>query len=417
MARGFIVKRCPAHGSRSKKVCSCKGVPYSVVCTVGGKKRWENVGLNRHVAERKLAAIQAELTLGTFREPKPILFSEFAQKWLEIYAKPKVKPSTWETYRILIAHRFNPAFGKLLLTKITTEMIEEFFASMIHQKRKLAPKTILNSQILLKTMFKYAKRWGYLKQDSAEQVARIRVEPKEMDFLTPEEIGLLLKHSDGIYRTLFLTAILTGMRRGELLALQWGDIDWNQSRIYVKRSLYWRARKDTGPGEPCWTFVTPKSRYSKRAVVLSPKLKEALELHRLTCPVSQYDLVFSTRNGNPLDPENVIHHQFQPALIRSGLRHIRFHDLRHTFATLLIHQGENVKFIQSQLGHASATTTLDRYGHLMPNTQQEAGEKLDRLVFGGISATALLPKGAQEGQNGSKEQQDKTSLTHSSNKG
>ena len=111
----------------------------------------------------------------------------------------------------------------------------------------------------------------------------------------------------------------------------------------------------------------------------------------MTCPVSPHDLVFCTRKGTPLEPENMIGQQFDPALTRAGLRHIRFHDLRHTFASLLIAQGENVKFIQGQLGHASATTTLDRYGHLFPDAERESGTKLDKQIFGQL-------QGAGEGQ-------------------
>ncbi|OGX37489.1 MAG: hypothetical protein A3D87_08735 [Omnitrophica WOR_2 bacterium RIFCSPHIGHO2_02_FULL_50_17] len=99
---------------------------------------------------------------------------------------------------------------------------------------------------------------------------------------------------------------------------------------------------------------------------MSPKLKEALEIHRITSPINESDLIFVNKEGNPLDPDNIIKREFQPALRMAGLRTIRFHDLRHTYTSLLIAQGENIKFIQSQLGHASIQTTRDRYGHILP---------------------------------------------------
>ena len=118
---------------------------------------------------------------------------------------------------------------------------------------------------------------------------------------------------------------------------------------------------------------------------MSPRLREALEFHRSISTGNPNDLVFCSQNGKPLDPENMIHWHFLPALRKAGLRRIRFHDLRHTYTALLISQGENIKFIQSQLGHASATTTLDRYGHLMPDSHRETGQRLDQQVF------ALIP--------------------------
>ncbi len=143
---------------------------------------------------------------------------------------------------------------------------------------------------------------------------------------------------------------------------------------------------DESGNPPVFFIVTPKSYYSRRSIVLSPKLKEALELHKINGLVSPHDLVFCNRSGGPLEPRYVVKHQFFPALTRAGLRQVRFHDLRHTFATLLIHQGENVKFIQNQMGHASIATTMNVYGHLLPETHTEAGAKLDRQIFGEIPA-------------------------------
>ncbi len=183
---------------------------------------------------------------------------------------------------------------------------------------------------------------------------------------------------------------MTGMRRGELLALQWGDIDWNSNQISVRRSIY--------RGE----FVNPKSRNSIRRIVMSPILRQSLERHRLLGRKSELGLIFSNEHGLPLDPENLIKREFHPALDRAGLRRIRFHDLRHSYASLLISQGENIKFIQSQLGHASATTTLDRYGHLIPNLENDAARRLDKTVFGSF-VRKLLENPVSEGNPTQKE--------------
>ena len=121
----------------------------------------------------------------------------------------------------------------------------------------------------------------------------------------------------------------------------------------------------------------------------SPHLREALENHRLTCPVSPDDLVFCNHQGNPIDTCNLYAREFLPTLSRAGLRRIRFHDLRHTYTSLMISQGVHIKFIQSQLGHASIQTTLDRYGHLLPELSQGVGERLDASVFGDVATQSV----------------------------
>jgi len=201
------------------------------------------------------------------------------------------------------------------------------------------------------------------------------------------------------------------MRRGEVLGLQWGDLDWHHANIHVRRSLVWYTARDRealadNPRQR-WRFTTPKSERSFRTIVMSPHLRDALERHRLTSPVSPHDLVFCTPEGRPLDPNNLVKRVFLPTLARAGLRRIRFHDLRHTYTSLLIAQGAHVKFIQSQLGHASIQTTLDRYGHLLPETRRDVGARLDQLVFGADPhANMVLTEPAETRYNTGYHQQD-----------
>ena len=192
-----------------------------------------------------------------------------------------------------------------------------------------------------------------------------------MQALTPPEIRCLLEAADEPVRTLLLCAVLTGMRRGELLGLKWEDVDLEGNRLFVRRAL-WRG-----------TFVTPKSRRSRRTIDLAPTLKAALA--RLPSRF-QGDSVFTTNDGHAIDPDNCSKRDWARALRRSKLRRIRFHDLRHTYANPLIAQGAHPKYIQAQLGHASIQTTLDRYGHLMPDVHAAEARKLDRLVFGPAAA-------------------------------
>ncbi len=237
MARGTIAWRCwICKKTTTKETCHHRGAKYYIAYFLGKQQRWEPVGRNKKEAERRLTGIMDELQQGTFRLPKPILFGEFAEQWLKDYARARVRISTFRLYSSLIRGHLKPAFGDLLLTEIFPQQVQRFLTQCLREKG-LSPRTTNYSLFLLKVLFKYARQWGYLKESAVESVKPIRQERKEMAFLHPEGIQIFLKSADEPYRTLFLTAILTGMRRGELLGLQWGDIDWNGGLIHVRRTL------------------------------------------------------------------------------------------------------------------------------------------------------------------------------------
>jgi len=343
-----------------------KGNNYYPYFWINGKKKWfSGAGPSKRKAEKILTEKLAELQNGTYQEIKKITFRSFATLWLESYAKTKVKPSTLQSYKAIIDNHLIPAFGDFQLTNITTALLQRYVAKRLE---KVKPKTVINELVPIKEMFKHAVRWGYLKVNSAEYVERPRVEKEEMEILTPKEVRIFLDHVTSKYKPLFLTAILAGMRRGEILGLQWGDIDWNNSQIYVRRSI-WKGQ-----------FVKPKSKRSFRKIDMSPTLSLELKKHRLRCPQSELDLVFCNSKGKPLDPDSLIKRQYFPALRRAKIRQIRFHDLRHTNVALRIEQGQNIKYIQNQLGHASIQTTLDRYGHLINDVNTEQAKKLDSIL-------------------------------------
>ncbi len=225
-------------------------------------------------------------------------------------------------------------------------------------------------------------QWGYLDANPSHYAERPRGEDQEMQILTPAEIHRLLAHAGESVRTLLLCAVMTGMRRGELLGLRWEDVDFEGNRIHVRRAL-WRGK-----------FVTPKSKRSRRSIDMTRTVKEALA--RLPSRF-RGELVFCAEKGTPIDPENFTKRDWARALRRSGLRRIRFHDLRHTYASLLIAQGAHPKYIQAQLGRASIQTTLDRYGHLMPDIHEAEARKLDRLVFGEGEGSARSVDGPRAG--------------------
>jgi len=364
---GNILTRCDScrkNNLNGFAPCQCKTRrKYIVEYRIDGKKRRETVGYNKRNAELRLAEIISQVHNGTFFKPKKqgTRFREFAEKWLNDYAKPRVKERTYVTYRGYVRNHLNPYFERADVTTMTQEDIEGYLAKLID---RLNPNTVNKILKMLKTMFKYARRWKYREDNPAWDIDCFLEKHREMDYLNPEEIRLLLEHSPEPDKTIFLIAILTGMRKSEVLALQWGDIDWNSNTIYVRRSLRFKIRKDIGVEDKRWWFDSPKTRNSVRAIIMSPRLKEALDRHRFNQtvefaqkekgkkPFNTDELIFTNGAGSPVDPDNMVKRIFHPALERAGLRKVRFHDLRHTFASLLIDQGENLKFIQSQLGHA-----------------------------------------------------------------
>ena len=376
--RGSVLKRCEICIREGKEACragKCHNPIYYIAYRFNGKQKRETIGTNKKVARKILEKRLAQIIMGEYSEVKDIKFQDFVKEWLENHAKPRIKPSTFYNYENTIKTHLIPAFKDRMIPKIDSGDIRSLLAGIIKSR---SPKTVNNILVMCKTMFKHARRWGYIKTNPAEDIDNFKVEHKEMGFLSPDEINLLLKHSRDPFRTLFFVAVMTGMRRGEVLGLQWGDIDWNSDTIFVRRSLYWISNKGNGT----WKFIAPKSKRSIRAIAMSPRLKEALQIHRITSGENQHDLVFANKQGNPIDPNNMIKREFLSALRFAGLRKIRFHDLRHTYCTLLISQGENTKFIQNQLGHASIQTTMDRYGHLFPADNKGVGSRLDSQVFG-----------------------------------
>jgi integrase len=195
------------------------------------------------------------------------------------------------------------------------------------------------------------------------------------NILTPDEVRKLVAATDDHYRLLVQTAVFTGMRQGELLGLHWGDIDWSSREIYVRRAF-----KDGA-------FAQPKTKTSQRRVPVPEFLLHELKAWKLRCPKGEFDMVFPNGAGNPESHANVLQRGFYPALRRAGLRKIRFHDLRHTFASLLIANGEDVVRVSRQLGHASPHITLHTYSHALPNDHYGSTDRLAQLVYGSPAPT------------------------------
>jgi integrase len=197
----------------------------------------------------------------------------------------------------------------------------------------------------------------------------------EREFLEPQEIQALLAAATPPNDTLLHVAVYTGLRRGELFALQWGDVDWGTGkdggRIWVKRSCY--------QGK----ITTPKTESSIRVVDVPQRTLDELMVYREMFPPRAGGFIFRTDKGTPIDPDNWSKRRFIPILEQAGLRQVGLHALRHTYASLLINQGESIKYVSRQLGHASIQITADLYGHLFRETSVSAMRRLELSMIGG----------------------------------
>ena len=338
---------------------------------------------NKKHAQKLLTKRLGELDQGEFVEPSRILFRDFKDKWIKNFAQGQLKPGTVEDYKGYFTNHLEPVFGNKEISKIGVEDVQAFKAAKLAEG--LSPQSVKHFLRVLRQMLNHAIDWGYIRKNPAKRVQDPRLPKREMDFLNPKEVSALLQAAPVKWKPLFLAAITTGMRQGEILAMKWKNLDWASGRYYVRETL---AR---GRGEFEGGFMEPKTDGSNQPIDLTPACLQALRDHHKRQAEEKLqagedyeplDLVFATPKGGPLDHKNVVNRQFHSALEAAGLRRVRFHDLRHTCATLLINQGVSPKYVQKHLRHASIETTFDRYGHLFPETSQEAALRLDAAIAG-----------------------------------
>jgi len=354
-----------------------------------GIRRWHTMpkGSTKKDANIKKGELEKKVRQGAYTPQKEMpLFAEVADSWLAS-KEPNIRHTTYDQYKGHVENHLKPYLGKSKINLVNFDAIEKFKAERL--KNGVTPPTLHKVLTTLGAILKYAVRMRYIDYNPAREIEKpkgksVYGEKDELVVLTPEDIRELLEAAgDQKDRILFMTAVLTGMREGELLGLQWGDIDWANRQVHVRRT-YNHGR-----------FYDPKSKAARRKIDLAPELVRSLKQWKLACPIGELDLVFPTEAGTPEDAANMLKRRFFPALRRAKLPKIRFHNLRHTYASLLIDQGENPKYIQTQLGHSSIQLTMDVYGHLMKDVNQEAATRLGSTVFGsdGSKMVAVNKKG------------------------
>ena len=297
-------------------------------------------------------------------------FAEFAEEWLQNHARARVRASTWSTYQWLCASHLVPAFGPRFLATLTHKDISDYIAEKI-QTGKIAPRTVNHSLVLLKAMLEAAVDWGHLPHNPARKVRKLKIGRGDPQIWTVGEIRRFLLGAGDEWRPVFLVALFAGLRLGEIQALAW---DRQNRPMFATRKIEVRAAYN----ERTRVLGRPKSDTSLRAVDMVPSVYHALVALAARTATG---LVFPGPGGTPLPAWMLYDHGFRPAIRRAEVNRIRFHDLRHTYASLLIMAGKHPKYIADQMGHASAAFTLDTYGHLMGRLPVQPVEWIDDLVF------------------------------------
>jgi len=348
-------------------------------------------GTTKEEARKELREIEAKIERRSFIHDKKVpLFSEVKKKWLE-YKQSRCRETTWEMYAGHCGaelkdrpkkreagrakkNRFSDLDGKRI-DRITTATVESFITAK--QGETMSLGTLRKILVTLNQIMAYAVRHRLIDYNPVRDAERPKAtgaigETREMKIMAPDQIRALLEAEPSQkYRTLYLTTILTGARPGEILGLKWSDVNFEKKQISIVRTF------NSG------RFFEPKTKGSIRKIDMAPILVKELAAWKLARGGKDEALVFSSGKGTPILCHNLKSEHFFPALKAAGIEPIRFHDLRHTYASLMLAQGENVKYIQTQLGHSSPTVTLNVYSHLLKETNQDAVCRLENVIFEG----------------------------------
>jgi integrase len=309
-----------------------------------------------------------ELNHSLQKPQSAMLFRDFVNSQWEPAILPTLKFATQRSYRHLTRRHLVPFFGDHPLCEIKRQHVQGFVTEKM-TRQKFSWKTCMHVRNLLSKILNTAVDWEYLPVNPVRGV-KLPARPLREDrrFLTVDEVMRLLTELDGPAYTLILSAVLTGMRIGELLALRWKNVDFERRIIRVREAVF--------EGH----VSTPKTRSGLRDIPIGPALEHALREHHARRRIADDSLVFPTRNGTYQRPGNLYKRRLLPACAKAGLRRFSWHDFRHTHATLLSDMGEPLKTAQAQLGHASLSTTAEIYAHAIPSSQRIAVERLERAV-------------------------------------
>ncbi len=327
-----------------------------------------------------LVARRRELQLGEYTPPDRQTLGEFLQHWLTDSVKVRVRPKTYSSYESLVrVHVMPTPLARRPLQGLTPQELQAWLNARVESGT--SPRLAQYIHAVLRSALEQAYKWLMVPRNIAKLVDPPRVQRHEVQPLTPEQAGRLLRaaEEDRLY-ALYAVAVALGLRQGEILALRWEDIDIESRTLRVCRTVQ-RVRGRLVFGEP-------KSNRSRRSIGLPDIAVNCLRQHQVRQKLDRlvagerwqdHDLVFCTTIGTPIEASNLQKHLLK-LLERADLPRVRFHDLRHTCASLLLAQGLSPRSIMEVLGHSQISLTMDTYAHIMPELRREAADAMDRAL-------------------------------------
>jgi integrase len=376
-------KRGNGEGGISRHKKSGLYMARYTVQTPEGSKRKTIYGKKRQDVADQLAKALADRADGIVFDDKNLTLGEYLDRWLSDAVRGTVRESTYSRDKYLVTNHVKPSIGRMKLKNLNARLLQSLYRERLDSG--LSGSTVQKIHHVLHKALTQAMRWELIPRNPADSVKAPTPTPKEMHPLSALEARQLLEAARGDrLEALYVLAIHTGMRRGELLALKWADVDLDLATVRVRRTL---TRGEDGRGY----VVGAATKSGKgRHVRLTPSAVEALKRHRARQAKEKLkvgglyrdqDLVFAGEGGNPINPSNLRNRSFKPLLERAGLPRITFHDLRHTCASLLFQRNVHPKLVQELLGHASVAITLDTYSHMLPGMGSEAADAIESALL------------------------------------
>jgi integrase len=348
------------------------------VYTAKGRKRKSLYGKTRAEVAAKLAKALSDRESGLAFDADNLMLGEYMSLWLEDGVKDTVRLTTYQGYERIVRLHIKPMLGRIKLKNLAPTHVRSLYRERL--EAGLAPRMVQLVHVTLHKALKQAVADGLIPRSVAEVVKPPRPVVKEIRPLSPEQVRTLLSEAHGDrLEALYVLAVTTGMRQGELLGLKWEDVDLQARTLRVRRTL----STATGRG---FSFSAPKTAKGRRSIKLPETAVSSLRNHReaqleerdrLAGLWQDHDLVFTTQVGTPISRQDLITRSFKPLLQRADLPDIRFHDLRHTCATLLLSKGVHPKLVQELLGHATIAITLDTYSHVLPGMGDQTANAME----------------------------------------
>jgi integrase len=373
-------KRGNGEGGISRRKDGLYMARYTIQ-TATGAKRKAVYGKTRKEAAEKLTKALADRDMGLVFEGENRTLAAFLDGWLDGTVKGSVKATTYESYERLIRCHIKPELGRRKLKTLAPDHVQALYQRKLDLG--LAPGTVRQIHSVLSRALDQAVRWGTLPRNVCKATTPPKPDAEEIKPLDAEQARQLLRTAgEERFEALYVLAVTAGLRIGELLALRWQDVNLEASGA----TLRVQRTKSTAKSGPI--FTTPKNGKG-RSITLTRHATEALKAHRVAQNAERlkvgslwqdYGLIFCTHGGRPLDSHNVARTSFKPLLQRAELPDIRFHDLRHTCATLLLSRGHHPKLVQELLGHSSVALTLDRYSHVMPGMGEQTAAAMEAAL-------------------------------------